>query len=72
MFNCILNFRSLNYELIQVKDPEITILITNTNVRHKLAESQYSNRKKQCEKASKIIGKDSLRDVTLEDLESEE
>ncbi|KAG8192247.1 hypothetical protein JTE90_014105 [Oedothorax gibbosus] len=67
----LLDCRSLNYELIKVTDPEITILITNTNVRHKLAESQYSNRKRQCEKASEIIGKDSLRDVTLEDLKNQ-
>lgn len=62
--------RSLDYELIKLKDPEVTVLITNTNVRHKLAESQYSNRKKQCETAAKVIGETSLRDVTLNDLES--
>ncbi|XP_015924784.2 galactokinase [Parasteatoda tepidariorum] len=65
----LLDCRSLDYQLIELNDPQVTILITNTNVRHKLAESQYSNRKLQCETASRIIGKSSLRDVSLDELE---
>ncbi|XP_054715032.1 galactokinase-like [Uloborus diversus] len=66
----LLDCRSLEYRLINFKNPSVTVLITNTNVHHKLAESQYSNRKKQCEKAAEILGKSSLRDVTVQDLES--
>ncbi|GFU00161.1 galactokinase [Nephila pilipes] len=65
----LLDCRSLEYELIKVRDLEVTVLITNTNVKHKLAESQYSNRKKQCEIAATLVGKLSLRDVSLEDLQ---
>ncbi|KAF8767677.1 Galactokinase like protein [Argiope bruennichi] len=65
-----LDCRSLEYKLIELKDPEVTVLITNTNVKHKLSESQYPIRKKQCEMAAKIIGKSSLRDVTLVDLQN--
>lgn len=65
----LLDCRSLEYELIKLTDSKVTILITNTNVKHKLAESQYSNRKKQCEIAAKVVGKSSLRDVTLDDLQ---
>ncbi|GIY08952.1 galactokinase [Caerostris darwini] len=66
----LLDCRSLECELIPLKDAKITVLITNTNVKHKLVESQYANRKKQCEIAAKIIGKCSLRDVTLTDLQN--
>ncbi|CAL1286498.1 unnamed protein product [Larinioides sclopetarius] len=65
-----LDCRSLEYKLIELKDPKVTVLITNTNVKHKLSESQYPIRKKQCEMASKIIGKSSLRDATLADLQN--
>lgn len=54
--------------MIALKSPEIAILITNTNVHHNLAESEYSTRKKQCEKAAEVLGQNSLRDVTLADL----
>ncbi|PRD21500.1 UNVERIFIED_CONTAM: Galactokinase [Trichonephila clavipes] len=65
----LLDCRSLEYELIKLTDSKVTVLITNTNVKHKLAESQYSNRKKQCEIAANLVGKSSLRDVTLDELQ---
>lgn len=64
----LLDCRSLEYKLVEMKDPNVSILITNTNVHHKLAESQYSKRKNQCEKAAEVIGKSSLRDVSLQEL----
>lgn len=64
----LLDCRSLKYELVSLKSSEIAILITNTNVRHKLADGEYSSRKKQCEKAAEILGKNSLRDVELTEL----
>lgn len=64
----LLDCRKLKYELISFKSPKVSILITNTNVHHNLAESEYSTRKNQCEKAAKILGR-SLREVTLKDIE---
>lgn len=66
----LLDCRSLKCKLISLKSPEIAILITNTNVHHNLAVSEYSNRKKQCETAAEILGKRSLRDVGLLELEN--
>lgn len=55
---------------MSLKSVGLAVLITNTNVHHNLAESEYSNRKKQCEKAAQVLGK-SLRDVTRVELEGE-
>ncbi|XP_035223648.1 galactokinase-like [Stegodyphus dumicola] len=65
----LLDCRSLEYELLSLNNPAVAVLITNTNVKHKLTESQYSKRKAQCETAAQLLGKSSLRDVTLIELQ---
>lgn len=55
-----------------LKDPKLVILITNSNVRHSLTGSEYSTRRRQCEEAAAILGKGSLREATLQDLEGED
>lgn len=52
-------------------DPRLVILITNSNVKHHLNGSEYPTRRRQCEEAASILGKDSLRDATMKDLEGE-
>uniref|UniRef100_A0A671PPC2 Galactokinase 1 n=1 Tax=Sinocyclocheilus anshuiensis TaxID=1608454 RepID=A0A671PPC2_9TELE len=48
----------------------IVILINNSNVRQSLTGSEYPTRRKQCEEAATILGKKSLREATLQDLEA--
>jgi len=57
--------------LIPLSDPSVVVFITNSNVRHKLTGSEYPTRRRQCETAASVLGKPSLRDVTLEELNSE-
>jgi galactokinase len=52
-----------------LNDPNLVILVTNTNVKHKLEGSEYSSRRKQCEEVAKVLNKKSLREATLEELE---
>ena len=58
--------------LVPLSDPSVVILITNSNVRHKLTGSEYPTRRKQCMEAAAILGKRSLRDATLQVLEGED
>lgn len=55
-----------------MKDPDVKVLITNSNVRHELSNSEYPLRRQNCEEAAKIMGKKSLRDATMEDVQSKD
>jgi galactokinase len=65
----LLDCRSLKPELVPMTDPSVSVLIVNTTVKHELAYSEYSTRRKQCEAAAKILGVPSLRDATPDALE---
>ena len=62
-----------------MNNPGIVVLVTNSNYRHRLgekgdqgAEKEYEKRRRTCESAARKLGKEVLRDVTLEELEGEE
>ncbi|CAL8262476.1 unnamed protein product [Arctogadus glacialis] len=65
----LIDCRSMEATLVPLSDPSVVILITNSNVKHKLTGSEYPTRRKQCMEAAAILGKRSLRDATLQDLE---
>ncbi|MEE6506872.1 hypothetical protein FKM82_007881 [Ascaphus truei] len=62
--------RSLEVTPLPLTDPGLVVLITNSNVRHELTGSEYPARRRQCEEAAKALGKESLRDASLGDLEA--
>ncbi|XP_017339133.2 galactokinase isoform X2 [Ictalurus punctatus] len=64
----LIDCRSLEATAVPLYDPDLVILITNSNVKHALTGSEYPSRRKQCEEAAAIMGKRSLRDATLHDL----
>lgn len=66
----LIDCRSYESNLYAMNDPALSILVINSNVKHQLEGSEYSSRRKQCENVSKILGKKSLRDTTIEDLEN--
>jgi galactokinase len=66
----LLDCRSRAIEQIPLVDPGITVLIINTNVKHELSGGEYAERRGQCESAAGKLGVSSLRDATLEQLES--
>ena len=59
----------MDAKLVPMTNPDIVVLVTNSNVRHELTGSEYPTRRKQCESAAKALGKPSLRDVTMAELE---
>lgn len=66
----LLDCRSRTTELVPMSNPEFSILIINSNVKHELTGGEYAERRKQCEQAARILSKPSLRDASLSDLES--
>ncbi|KAM8729648.1 galactokinase isoform 1-T1 [Acanthopagrus schlegelii] len=65
----LIDCRSLEATPVPLADPGLVILITNSNVRHSLTGSEYPMRRRQCEEAATTLGKESLRDATIKDLE---
>jgi galactokinase len=50
----------------------ITVLITNSNVKHELAGGEYGERRAQCDSALSKLGQASWRDISQEDLNSKQ
>jgi len=69
MYSFVVGLRSLEATPVPLADPGLVILITNSNVKHSLSGSEYPMRRRRCEEAASILGKDSLRDATMKDLE---
>jgi len=69
----LLDCKDLNYEYINIPEG-ITIALCDTEIKRELADSEYNRRRAECDKAIlqlKIYLKhiNSLRDVTMQDLE---
>jgi galactokinase len=62
-----LDCRDLSWSAVPLNGA--SILICNTETKHDLAESEYNKRREECEEAASILGKTSLRDLTLDELE---
>ncbi|XP_075033937.1 galactokinase [Mixophyes fleayi] len=66
----LIDCRSLEVTPLPLTDPKLSVLITNSNVRHELTGSEYPTRRRQCEEAARALGKETLRDASMEDLEA--
>ena len=66
----LLDCRSREPKMVPLDDPAISVLIVNSNVKHELTGSEYPDRRRQCEKAARMLGCTVLRDATLEKLEA--
>ncbi|XP_074967326.1 galactokinase [Phalacrocorax aristotelis] len=66
----LIDCRSLETVLVPLTDDSLAVLITNSNVRHTLTGSEYPTRRRQCEEAAAALGKASLRDATMAELEA--
>ena len=61
-------YRSMEARLVPLSDPDTVVLVVNSNVRHELTGSEYPTRRRQCHEAAAMMGRKSLRDVTMEHL----
>ncbi|XP_074745184.1 galactokinase [Strix uralensis] len=66
----LIDCRSLETVPVPLADASLAVLITNSNVRHTLTGSEYPTRRRQCEEAAATLGKGSLRDATMAELEA--
>lgn len=66
----LLDCRSCTSTPVPLADPDITVLIVNSNVRHKLVDGVYASRREQCEVAARALNVVALRDATPGQLEA--
>jgi galactokinase len=51
----LLDCRSLDYRYLPFEDPDVSIVVIDTGVRHQLADSAYNERRQQCEEATQQL-----------------
>jgi galactokinase len=66
----LLDCRSLDAVQVPFARPDLTVLVTNSNVRHALDDGGYATRRADCERAAAILGVSSLREATLVQVET--
>ncbi len=62
----LLDCRSLEWSAVPLAGA--SFVLCNTNVKHDLADSEYNRRRMECDAASAILGKSSLRGATLSEV----
>ncbi len=60
----LLDCRSRRLRMAPLADPEIEVLIINTNVKRELSAGEYARRRSECQAAASALGVASLRDAT--------
>jgi len=66
----LLDCRSQNSRAISFATAGISVLITNSNVTHKLNSSEYALRRAQCDSALGKLRQESWRDLTMDKLDT--
>lgn len=66
----LIDCRSGEPELVPFENPDLTVLIANTMVRHELNDGGYAARRKNTEDALAILGRESWRDVSAADIQA--
>lgn len=71
----LIDCRSHATRQVRLDDPQTTVLITNSNVKHELTGSEYPTRRRQCEEATAMLAQHfgptikALRDATMPQLD---
>jgi len=60
----LIDCRLESVRVVPFADPEVSVLICNTNVKHALADGAYARRRTECSEAARQLGVSSLRDAT--------
>ena len=66
----LLDCRAEQAQMVPLDDPAVTVLITNSNMKHELTGSEYPQRRAACEEVALVLGVDALRDATQEMLDA--
>ena len=62
----LLDCKDQSFQQIPFSNPDIVVLIINSEVKHELSGGEYAQRRSQCEKAARILDVDSFRGVTMD------
>lgn len=65
-----LDCRSGEYRYYPWHPQDYRLLLVNSRVKHELVGSPYNDRRESCERVARVAGVETLRDCTLEQLES--
>lgn len=63
-----LDCRSLEYEYFPFNPDGYSLVLLDSVVKHELADSPYNRRRESCERVSRLLGHETLRDATMEEL----
>jgi galactokinase len=66
----LIDCQSREPELVPFHDPDLTVLISNTMVSHDLTDGGYAARRKATEDGLALIGQNSWRDITADEVEA--
>lgn len=66
----LIDCQSQDPEMVPFHSTDLSILVANTMVSHKLTDGEYAARRKSTEDGLAALGKESWRQVTLADLEA--
>ena len=62
----LLDCQDQSFQQIPFTNPDIAVLIINSEVKHELSGGEYAQRRSSCEKAIRVLEADSFRNVTME------
>ena len=65
----LLDCQNQQIQMIPFTDPNLTVLVINSKVKHELTGGEYAERRRQCQAAASALRVASLRAVTMELLE---
>lgn len=66
----LLDCRTAEPSMVPFIDPDIAVLIINSNISHQLAGGEYAERRSQCEEVAKHLGVPALRDAGMDQLKA--
>lgn len=66
----LLDCKTREPKMVPITDPDVSVLIINSNKKHTLTGSEYPERRKCCYEAAEILGVSKLREANLEMLET--
>ncbi|MCI0392357.1 MAG: galactokinase [Acidobacteria bacterium] len=68
----LIDCRSLEYRAVAIDSSEARIIVCNSLVKHELADSEYNQRRAECEEGVRLLAKDLLNIMALRDVEPAE
>ncbi len=66
----LLDCMDQSFQHIPFANPDIAVLIINSEVKHELSGGEYAQRRSSCEKATRLLEVDSFRGVTMEQIQA--